>query len=1099
MTSETASPPAGVTTSANPEQTDKPAESSSERAAQARSKLNDEVGDTRLASGNETSQLALAANLSNTWNFLPDLHINEMISNTADAISQVTSNAVGAVESFAHSDDGEKVKNIANQAIMLSNPLTASYDIQSKNIEMTDSLAQSMSDDGVSGSIKQALLAGNEITKLGQTFEHATAYSAIQSPVSGIEQLLNWGLKSSNLPTLPPLEIVDALPEAEFNTPQWYAQTAGTGAGIVVGFAATEGLGTGAMALGRAGQAVEITEAAIGTSRLAVVGEAAAKLPLIQSLSTGFAYGTIAMPVADANATDFIQQRLKNGVVTAVSGALVQFGGEALGQIAADTLPNVSQSIIRPVSNAFAGYGTGIVNAEMTTLLAGHGLTLDLEELHKQAMTWAVMGAGSEAAGTAMARSGAGNTQPAHMSEPALEPTSTTRLNAEQTGHPLEPLSTDAAPVAPALESLKITYQGLECEVLYVDNKGAIIKRNINEHPARIMQYIQQEDLAANYQASEVSELWQDSAGVFFRADPVPNTQQILLTRLPEISRVSRADLLQNTDAINPAQSAPSSQESLAVPEEAISHSAPDPEVAAQPSPHISDGATTDRTHAEILERTADIFEKINAGEIAPSYFDPIVASYPEADRDLAQAIVNESMSKVVDLDLMDRARALNSVMQDELARLNLPDYVSSGIIAHAASEGAFTGYVWRKANKLGLNLYPLESEIPGGHYQGDASFFFDDPSKLSASELSKVQALAQERPLFFLDLGNYEASLNGLDIGLGPEAVKAKLDNLVDSGHHIKEAHPDWTPEQITHELLYGERDRAIQALGPNAHLLEVKSEDMQYGRRPITPEAVANFVETLKPEVQREAMKMMSSMDYKTFASMANESILMKEMVDEAAQLRGIDVESEPPPYYVSGTELYGSDAMSSDGMLNYIYRYANNIPEEQFLSKSQLLKMQENGELTYTAPDGTQKNRRVIVMDDTVYSGLQIDNSLSNLAEIQDLSVLTLGMYSRWEKDFLAKNRSTEAMGAAAVREILPLKTNFSMRTIEDPGLGAMTPEDIEARKQLVDDCLGVGKMGSFQIFPYMTSDNSIKFIARFARDVMGIRSARRDLED
>ncbi|MBS1956273.1 MAG: hypothetical protein JST89_18955 [Cyanobacteria bacterium SZAS-4] len=360
---------------------------------------------------------------------------NEVIDDVPKTIASAASSAASTAASVLPSLELtlEQKTSLAHDVTMLSNPLSAIYLLNQKEIELVDKAADSLSDEGASGYLKQGLQTANYVAKLGQTFEHATAYSAVQSPIDGIEQLANWGLKAMGGPELPPLQIIDKLPEAEFNTPEWYAQTIGTGVGIVIGFAATEGLGTAAMAAGRAGQVVEIGNAVLGAERVTQLGQVAkfaAKYPAIKTFANGLTFGFAAMPVEDANSPTFLQQRLQNGLVTAASGLLVGGGGAKLSEVASAALPNISTTAIKPLANMTAGYFTGVLNAEANSVLSGNGLTGDLQALHREGVTWAVMGLGSEAAGLGMPN--------AHQAESKTKPAEPNRAAETREGQPRE-------------------------------------------------------------------------------------------------------------------------------------------------------------------------------------------------------------------------------------------------------------------------------------------------------------------------------------------------------------------------------------------------------------------------------------------------------------------------------------------------------------------------------------------------------------------------------------------------------------------------------------------------------------------------------------
>ncbi len=211
--------------------------------------------------------------------------------------------------------------------------------------------------------------------------------SGIQDSYNGLGQLINVGTKAAGLGSVLPEMHVFSQPEnAKFGSSDWFAQTIGSGVGMVVPFLAAE-YGVGKVVTGDRLAALE-----------ARGGMASSIAPLLKPTLSGATYGFVFTPT-DGNG-NFFEQRGINAVVGGVTfGAQraatlgIMRGLSASGVPLAETAfqNSVSGHLTRIGSNALGGTLAGGVNAESHSLLSGNGFATT-EQLAQSAAAFAVTG-----------------------------------------------------------------------------------------------------------------------------------------------------------------------------------------------------------------------------------------------------------------------------------------------------------------------------------------------------------------------------------------------------------------------------------------------------------------------------------------------------------------------------------------------------------------------------------------------------------------------------------------------------------------------------------------------------------------------------------
>lgn len=148
-----------------------------------------------------------------------------------------------------------------------------------------------------------------------EDFARATAFSALQQPLSGVAQLVD--KTTGKTEHLKNAQFIEPASEAKFGTARWHAQTAGGAIGTLLPFAAS--LYMSKRVLGRtAAQSTLAAETGLG-------------ITLTEAACAGFINDSLFRPV-DPN-KNFVKERLLNGGIGAVNFTMLTATGLGLGKL----------------------------------------------------------------------------------------------------------------------------------------------------------------------------------------------------------------------------------------------------------------------------------------------------------------------------------------------------------------------------------------------------------------------------------------------------------------------------------------------------------------------------------------------------------------------------------------------------------------------------------------------------------------------------------------------------------------------------------------------------------------------------------------------
>ncbi|MBI2809696.1 MAG: hypothetical protein HYX67_02535 [Candidatus Melainabacteria bacterium] len=250
----------------------------------------------------------------------------------------------------------------------------------------------------------------------GQAFLH----SAIQSPMEGVTQLVN---KVADRELLPCPKFIDAPDPAQFGSKAWFAETIGSGLGMVAPFLLTEKV-SGSM-LNKAGL---LPESAAMSGRLGAAGLGAAEVAEVGRIGSAIRFSTPAARMAVAGALfglvltpsldptrDFWEQRGVSAASSAITFGAMGLTSRGLtagieSKLKVALTDSAMQSSLEGIgirigTNAIGGAVGGVVSAESNSLLSGKGFASQ-DEVMRSVASYMVTGAGLDAAHIAMHKGG---------------------------------------------------------------------------------------------------------------------------------------------------------------------------------------------------------------------------------------------------------------------------------------------------------------------------------------------------------------------------------------------------------------------------------------------------------------------------------------------------------------------------------------------------------------------------------------------------------------------------------------------------------------------------------------------------------------------
>ncbi len=376
-----------------------------ESATQATNRLVQEVlgsRDESIVNGSQNTVKPAVENMKVDTNtaagsatkYLPTIDIAEIVKDassfSAKAIRNATDNSMlippGSKEGWRQvADATEKNGLVAGAGAYMyavvngdindgmNNPLY----VAKQRANSAREFASQLPNEGFGGMVKNIFEMDAKTADLTVDFIQATYAAAVQDPVDGIVQLTNMATGAE----LSAPQIIERPKEAETYSASWFAQTAGTGVGIIAPIFLTGGTTS---AIGRAGTVASIMERAPLAARSAELLEQSPRLAqaakyaphMLKSALDGGLSGFLLQP---SNESDGLYGRVVNGVNGLVSLPAMKVGSVAslyaVGKATGQSLEHLANSrTISQLADSAGGTAAGILSVTASSLAAGRGL-----------------------------------------------------------------------------------------------------------------------------------------------------------------------------------------------------------------------------------------------------------------------------------------------------------------------------------------------------------------------------------------------------------------------------------------------------------------------------------------------------------------------------------------------------------------------------------------------------------------------------------------------------------------------------------------------------------------------------------------------------
>ncbi len=506
----------------------------------------------------------------------------------------------------------------------------------------------------------------------------------------------------------------------------------------------------------------------------------------------------------------------------------------------------------------------------------------------------------------------------------------------------------------------------------------------------------------------------------------------------------------------------------------------------------------------EYNELKQKLITKFNQGHFTHSDYEKTLSHFNGTDKPLAQAILNLSLNNMSIAKLMDSMSLHN---KDNWF------YYDKYVVKDASSTGNMLAYLYRKA--LGNNVAITTLKELNPHEYGTV-LFFDDLTKLNAAELAKLQELNNVEAtnedyklnLKIYDTNNFEKGINFFDTA--NNSVVEKLSDLVSQAKELKAtlpSHHNLSNQELATAVLNNSQDNLAKLL--NIKILPSKTLDHNaLLMPPVSLKSVDQYLNSFKTYNERfTALKFLANeSEYFDIPSLLNKAKtlhaaigykldqLRPKSLEELLRSKNKSFDYQQPmpalPYLNDLHYIVGLDDGSSS-FINYLYRKANNIPETNFLSRSQLSDhpLNENTSMP-----------NLVMLDDAAYSGTQLDLITSKYFDkSKDNLILALlgGSYKSFATSLNKSNSAPHLVTLASHLPIYPLdvqNTIYRTLTLHPEALNLEQMNQLNyqlAIKKFVDQTGSYKDINSFQIWPYMAPDTSIKPIKDFAKQVLNFR--------
>lgn len=478
-----------------------------------------------------------------------------------------------------------------------------------------------------------------------------------------------------------------------------------------------------------------------------------------------------------------------------------------------------------------------------------------------------------------------------------------------------------------------------------------------------------------------------------------------------------------------------------------------------------------------LLNQQVDqIIEKFSPAKVSLGEFKDIINSVPAEDRDLAMALLQRS-----------QANASSSGFRQKFKQWHDGGERPSEVIytLSANSSGNFEGYFLRKSlvdSSISINnIDELIANVTTGVIPHQITIIMDDLMRtpLTAAQREILKKIPKVQ---IIDTGAFESGINMLDMAQGQDAVRTKLLQLTEQARTWRASYPSATPQDIARQVLYGNVDRVAHSLGPNVRVVHLDSvnsaplsvDDLYKEMIHVkgSKQAIADYLGRYSPEDRAVLARFLTEgTSYVNFTELMERSRQLNKHILEQLAAKGVDPKDV---VYVTNADPGGSSHMVS-----YLYSRANHVPSEQFVSMKQLQEM---------AANGTAKNKIVVYLDDTVYSGDQAFGLLNaNAGLFGQFKQTVVGSFGTYPQGVETLNKTW--LATSGKLDFYYLETKTRLFSPSNEFYKSLSPSE-----QIILQA-AVGRYGhkdtqAQQAWTFMVPDNDVEFLRRFVQSVFDI---------
>ena len=513
-------------------------------------------------------------------------------------------------------------------------------------------------------------------------------------------------------------------------------------------------------------------------------------------------------------------------------------------------------------------------------------------------------------------------------------------------------------------------------------------------------------------------------------------------------------------------------------------------------------------------ELSAKIAAKFNVNDVNAEKLDALASNYTGSDREMAKAILDKSKINMSDKLLM---KNLASAGQNLIAELKLQpnSHVDYFYTLTPDSPGNALAYLTRKANNLEMGIHSLDYLQNDLVSKKSANIvLFDNLENASDKDLALLKNMSKlGHKVYIIDTNNFAKGLNFIDL-IDSKKSADKLNNLVLAAKNNALANVA-DPADI---LLNSTNNKLANDIGAKIIRPNV---DLTHENTPLTADKVYNYLKAtypVKSEANVAADLLANTAQYNDLQTMTKQLVALHDAVIQdlgeslakdahlrnlsTDEIRQLGQKNENNLIYVVGVDGgdIGRRAGSSGSFISHIYRAANDLPSDQFVSEKQLKEMYSQGLLG---------DKHIVYLDDTAYEGVQISKRLSyDLNNYPNVTVALLGSYDSFVKEMLDRQIETNNS-----RHLVNLTTHFplkpysidsyikNLRNLNDSQSTRFLDvnQEINRASQVSSflrkyDGGETYSISSYQVWPYFTADNATYAVRDFSKKVLGIENAR-----